>query len=184
MRMVMHSINVRAFFTSYIPFLPGLIYGNDLLFSAQQGALMLRVHLRIMVPAVAAEKTLSAECPEVLKHQQSLAVGRNDGHIKINQVTVIDRCPLGTADPARIVTGRAGGVLSRNMDVVFTETGVIEDTVSVMTFIAHGIIVGTLKGKVLRCIVLFKEKGIDRPVGSSGAAEVVIVVTIRTVYDA
>lgn len=63
-------------------------------------------------------------------------IGAYDGRIEINQVSVVGRGPLRSADAVRVVTGRTRGFLFE-MSFMFGETLVVKNAVSAVTFIAE-----------------------------------------------
>lgn len=90
-----------------------------------------------MTAAMTAEETSTAECPVILEQDPSLAVRVNNRCIEIDQVTVIDRIALGGTYAVRIVTGGARRVLLHYMFFMIWKTFVIQNTLSLMTFIAQ-----------------------------------------------
>jgi hypothetical protein len=76
---------------------------------------------------VAAEVTPPTENPGALVPEASVIGRGNDVQVKIDQVRMIDLCPLGMTDPVRIMTGIAGSLQVTNVLVMVIERFIVQD---------------------------------------------------------
>ena len=85
---------------------------------------------------VAGQEALTAESPQVDKFQPSVSVRRNDAHIEIDQMAVVEGVALHEADAVRIVARGAGGIVVDHMQSVF-EADILQQDGSVVTLVAQ-----------------------------------------------
>jgi hypothetical protein len=87
--------------------------------------------------AVAGQVAASVQRTEVLKSQPTRnRIGLDDGHVEIDQMTIVQNRPLGGTDPVRIMTGPTRGPLLQ-VPLVLRKTLVTENAVSTVATVAE-----------------------------------------------
>ena len=152
--------------------------------SAQQNGPLL-IGLRLVGHTVAVKKAHPAEGPMILE-KEALRDGirLDDIEVEVDQMTVVDRISLGDAHAVRVVTGRTGGLLLYDMQIVVLEAIVSEQAGAAVALIAEGITAGALRGQISRGILPGEKKPIIRAVGTPRAERGAVVVAINAINAA
>jgi hypothetical protein len=117
-----------------------------------------------------------------------LCARRNDGRIKVDELTVVGAVPLSQTDTVWIMADVTGGFHPLDVLFMFLETVVPKDTVTAMTLITEGIdgtaFFGIIRGHVLP----FENRGEDRSVrtigtGTAGLGPRIVVMAVTTGND-